>query len=88
MVEVTADGTIYAFVYGQGLGVGEGGHLQLVDRGLTTGVSNTSCISPSIRPTRKRLFAATGDGQVLASNGSGADLGAVRSVKRRSSSPH
>ena len=74
MVEVIADGTIYAFVYGQGLvSMKEGAST------WTTVAGNWEeqfLIHFAVDPTDpNRMFAATGDGQILASKDQGMTWG-------------
>lgn len=66
MVEVTADGTVYAFVYGRGLASAKEGIFNWSTAADDWG--RQYILHLAVDPAdAKRLFAATGDGNVLAS---------------------
>jgi hypothetical protein len=70
MVEVTADGTVYAFAYGQGLLSAKEDEPTWTN--LAGDWDEQFLIHLAVDPTDpKRIFAATGDGQILASKDQG-----------------
>jgi photosystem II stability/assembly factor-like uncharacterized protein len=74
MVEVTADGTVYAFVYGKGLASAKEGIFNWSTAADDWG--KQYILHLAVDPTNtKRLFAATGDGQILASRDQGETWG-------------
>lgn len=71
MVETTADGTIYAFVYGKGLVKAKEGAFNFAALGSDWG--ERYILHLAVDPTdAERLYAATGESEVLASGDGGA----------------